>query len=113
MAAFEVDCASNRRFGVFCLLVQSAGSVPAGAQGSAASSSLTVSANVVKNCTISTAPVAFGNYDAVAANATAPLDGIGTVTVTCTKGAAAKVGLGVGGNAQGNTRRMVRARPSI
>ena len=49
--------------------------------------------HVVKNCTITTAPVAFGNYDSVAANATAPLDGLGTVTVACTKGAAAKVGL--------------------
>jgi spore coat protein U-like protein len=76
------------------------------AQASSASSSLTVTANVVKNCTITTAPVAFGNYDSVAANATAPLDGIGTVTVTCTKGAAAKVGLNDGSNAQGTTRRM-------
>ncbi len=53
--------------------------------------------------------MAFGNYDAVAANATTPLDGIGTVTVACTKGAPAKVGLGVGGNAQGTTRRMAGA----
>jgi len=73
------------------------------------SASLTVSANVVKNCTITTAPVAFGNYDSVAANATAPLDGIGTITVKCTKGAAAKVGLNPGGNAQGATRRMAGA----
>jgi spore coat protein U-like protein len=43
----------------------------------------------------------------VAANATAPLDGVGTVTVTCTKGAPAKVGLGIGSNAQGTTRRML------
>ena len=71
-----------------------------------ASASLTVSANVTKNCTITTAPVNFGAYDPVAANATAPLDGIGTVTVACTKGAAAKVGLSVGGNATGTTRRM-------
>ncbi len=61
---------------------------------------------MTKNCTITTAPVAFGNYDSVAANATAPLDGIGTVTVTCTKGAPAKVGLNAGSNAQGTTRRM-------
>ena len=78
-----------------------------------ASASLTVSANVTKNCTITTAPVNFGAYDPVAANATAPLDGIGTVTVTCTKGAPAQVGLGVGGNAQGTTRRMAGARPNI
>jgi len=74
--------------------------------GQQASSSLSVSASVSKNCTISTAPVNFGAYDPVAANATAPLDGIGTVTVTCTKGAAAKVGLNAGSNAQGTTRRM-------
>lgn len=71
-----------------------------------ASASLAVSASVSKNCTITTAPVNFGAYDSVAANATAPLDGIGTVTVTCTKGAPAKVGLSVGSNAQGTTRRM-------
>ena len=72
----------------------------------ASSASLTVSATVTKNCTITTAPVAFGNYESVTANATAPLDGIGTITVKCTKGAAAKVGLNPGGNAQGATRRM-------
>src|SRR5688572_29204745 len=75
--------------------------------GQQQSTNLTVNATVVKNCTISTAPVAFGNYDPVAANATAPLDGVGTVTVTCTKGAPAKVGLGVGSNAQGTVRRMI------
>ena len=74
--------------------------------GQTASASLTVTANVSKNCTITTAPVNFGAYDPVAANATAPLDGIGTITVTCTKGAAAKVGLNTGSNAQGTTRRM-------
>jgi spore coat protein U-like protein len=70
------------------------------------SAQLTVTASVSKNCTITTAPVNFGAYDPVAANATAPLDGIGSVTVTCTKGAPAKVGLSVGSNAQGTTRRM-------
>jgi spore coat protein U-like protein len=92
---------------VFCLLVASAGPAPSLAQTQ--STSLTVSAVVVKNCTITTAPVAFGNYDSVAANATTPLDGLGTVTVACTKGAPAKIGLGVGGNAQGTTRRMAGA----
>jgi len=74
------------------------------AQSSTAS--LAVSATVSKNCTITTAPVNFGAYDPVTANNTAPLDGLGTVTVTCTKGAVAKVGLGLGSNAQGTTRRM-------
>ena len=81
--------------------------------GQTASASLTVSASVSKNCTITTAPVNFGAYDPVAANATAPLDGIGTVTVTCTKGAPAKVGLGTGSNAQGTTRRMSRGRGRV
>jgi spore coat protein U-like protein len=70
------------------------------------STSLTVTASVTKNCTISTSPVNFGAYDPVAAHAAAPLDGTGTVIVTCTKGAPAKVGLGIGSNAQGTTRRM-------
>ena len=96
-----------RRFallGVFCLLLQSAGPAPAGAQSNSAS--LTVSANVTKNCTITTAPVNFGAYDPVVANATTALDAIGTITVTCTKGAAAKVAMNAGSNAQGTTRRM-------
>jgi spore coat protein U-like protein len=71
----------------------------------ASSSNLTVSASVTKNCTITTAPVNFGAYDPVAANATASLDGLGTVTIICTKGAEAKIGLGPGNNFQG-TRRM-------
>jgi spore coat protein U-like protein len=75
--------------------------------GQSATAQLTVSASVSKNCTITTAPVNFGAYDPVAANATAPLDGIGTITVTCTKGAVAKVGLNAGANAAGTTRQML------
>jgi spore coat protein U-like protein len=71
--------------------------------------SLTVSASVTKNCTISTTPVNFGAYDPVAANATAPLDGLGSIVVTCTKGAAAKVGLNPGGSPDGTARRMIAA----
>ena len=77
-----------------------------GLEAQSASASLTVSANVTKNCTITTAPVNFGAYDPVAGNATTPLDGIGTVTVTCTKGASAHIGLNAGSNSQGTTRRM-------
>jgi spore coat protein U-like protein len=71
-----------------------------------ASASLAVTANVAKNCTIATSPVNFGAYDPVTGNATAPLDGIGTITVTCTKGATAHIGLNAGSNNQGSTRRM-------
>ena len=71
-----------------------------------ATATLNVSANVAKNCTISTSPVNFGAYDSVVANATAALDGTGQVTVTCTKGAAARVELSDGSNGQSGSRRM-------
>jgi spore coat protein U-like protein len=50
--------------------------------------------------------VAFGAYDPVVANASNNLDATGTVTVACTKGAPATIGLGLGSNASGATRRM-------
>jgi spore coat protein U-like protein len=71
-----------------------------------ATASLTVSATVAKNCSIATTAVAFGNYDPVVSNATSPLDGTGTVVVTCTKGAGTRIDLGLGANASGTTRRM-------
>lgn len=63
-----------------------------------ATSNLSVTATVTANCSISTAPVAFGSYDPVSANATSPLNGSGTITVTCTSGDAAKITLGQGSN---------------
>ena len=90
-----------------CAVIAIAAETSVNGQSTSASASLNVSASVSKNCTITTAPVTFGAYDPVAANATAPLDATGTVTITCTKGAAAKVGLGAGGNAQGTVRRML------
>jgi spore coat protein U domain-containing protein, fimbrial subunit CupE1/2/3/6 len=71
-----------------------------------ASANLSVSASVANNCTISTSPLAFGAYDPVVANASSNLDATGMVTVACTKGATATIGLGLGSNASGNTRRM-------
>jgi spore coat protein U-like protein len=65
-----------------------------------------VSANVSKNCSITTTPVAFGVYDPVVANATAPLDGTGSVVVTCTRGAGTRIDLNAGANASGSVRRM-------
>ena len=78
-------------------------------EAQSSTASMTVTANVNKNCTITTSPVSFGAYDPVVANATAPLDGTGTVTVACTKGAVAKIGLNAGSNAQGTTRRMAQS----
>lgn len=69
--------------------------------------SLSVTATVNNNCTISTAAVAFGSYDPVVANASANLDGSGTVTIACTKGSTTPIELDLGGNAAGSARRMV------
>jgi len=55
-----------------------------------------VTASVAANCTISAADLNFGAYDPLVANATTPLDVDGSVTVACTKGAAATIGLGQG-----------------
>ena len=71
-----------------------------------ATANLSVTATVAKNCSITTTPVAFGSYDPVVANATTPLDGSGTVVVTCTKGAGTRIDLGLGANASGAVRRM-------
>ncbi len=90
--------------GVFALIAIAAGGSILTAQSSSAT--LAVSVSVAKDCTISTSPVGFGAYDPVAANATAPLDGTGSVIVTCTKGATAHVGLDGGSNGQGTSRRM-------
>jgi spore coat protein U-like protein len=68
-------------------------------EAATATSNLTVSASVTANCTISTAPVAFGAYDPVSANATTALNGTGTVNVTCTSGASTTITLGQGSNA--------------
>jgi spore coat protein U-like protein len=67
---------------------------------------LAVGVTVAKNCSISTTAVAFGSYDPIAANATTPLDGTGTVVVNCTKRAGTRIELGLGANASGATRRM-------
>ena len=79
---------------------------PASAQAATATANLSATATVINNCTISTAALAFGNYDPVGVNAAAALDGTGTVTIACTKGTTATIGLGLGANASGTTRRM-------
>ena len=73
---------------------------------SPATADLPISANVVGNCTISTAAVAFGAYDPVSANASTALDATGSVIVTCTRGAGLSIDLGLGSNASGAVRRM-------
>ena len=84
------------------------------AYAGSATSSFTVSASVVGSCTISSTTLAFGNYDPIVTNASTPLDVNGSVTITCTKGAATTIGLDPGqngANATGTTRAMATAGP--
>ena len=77
------------------VLVGSAGlTVPAYAETS--SSNMAVTSNIGMNCTIATADIAFGAYDAIVDNATTDLDAAGSVTTTCTVGSAGKVIIGQG-----------------
>ena len=73
-------------------------------------SSVPVSAKVGQSCTISTSSaIAFGWYDPIQANATTPLNAIGLISVTCTKGSTGMtVGIGNGQHSGGtSTRYMV------
>ena len=53
--------------------------------------SFQVTANVASSCTVSATTLAFGQYDPADANAAAPLDASGTVSVRCTRGTATAV----------------------
>jgi len=71
-----------------------------------ATATLNVTVTVSSNCQISTNSVAFGTYDPIAQNLTAPLTGNGSVVITCTRGTGASLLLGPGANPSGSTRRM-------
>jgi spore coat protein U-like protein len=64
-----------------------------------ATSSMSVSASVSDNCTISAGALSFGSYDPGVANASTPLDGSGSISVLCTLDASASIELGQGSNA--------------
>ncbi len=81
-------------FGFVSLLV----SGQANAAGTA-TANLSVTATVSATCSISTTALGFGTYDPVGANSASPLDGTGSVIVTCTNGAPAAITLGQGANA--------------
>ena len=94
-----------RRYVLFGVIVGVA-CAPLALSAADATASLSVSASVSNNCTVSTAALTFAAYDPVVANATANLDGTGRVTVACTKGAAPSIALGTGSSASGGTRRL-------
>lgn len=56
-----------------------------------ATGTLTVTATVANTCIIGDATLAFGSYEPVVTNASANLDGSTKVSITCTKGANAKI----------------------
>jgi spore coat protein U-like protein len=78
-------------------------SAPVRLEADTASSTLAVSATVITSCTVLPGTLAFGNYNPTSAS---PLDVDGSFTIACTTGTAAVVGLGLGLNANGSTRRM-------
>lgn len=88
------------------LLAASAFSLLAVSPSFGNSATVGVSASVVNTCTITTTAVAFGDYDPLAANASAPMNASGAVTIACTRGAAPAVGLGPGANGDSSSRRM-------
>ena len=95
---------------VFCLLA--AGTLLTRtrepAQAATATANLSVSATIANNCTITTAAVGFPAYDPIVTHSAAPDDSTsGSVTITCTKGSAATIGLGLGSNASGSQMRML------
>src|SRR4051812_31154110 len=79
---------------------------PSDVHADSATAVIQISANVRKNCLITTTPVAYGGYDPVGANATPPLHATRTVVLPCTKGTTASIALDGGANAQGPARRM-------
>jgi spore coat protein U-like protein len=81
-----------------------AAAIPVGA--GSASTTMLVSAIVISVCTISATPMSFGNYNPLSAS---PNDATATVTITCSQGTAATIGLDNGLNASGSTRRMTLA----
>ncbi len=73
------------------------------ASAGTATANLSVTATISANCTVSTAAVAFGAYDPVVANLSSPLAGTGTITTTCSNGAAPVITLGQGSNPGGGS----------
>jgi spore coat protein U-like protein len=67
---------------------------------------IVVSAVIAPTCTIGSGALAFGGYDPIVANASAPLDAQGTFQIACTRNTTYAVGLGLGSFASGTTRRM-------
>jgi spore coat protein U-like protein len=77
-----------------------------GATAATATDNLSVTASVIKACTIGTTAVAFSPYDPTAAGANNT--GQGTVTIKCTPGTAPTVALGLGNNVGAGDQRNMK-----
>lgn len=72
--------------------------------GATATGTLSVTATVAANCTLSTTPVSFGAYDPLG---TGTANATGTVSIACVKGTApTSIDMSLGANPSGATRRM-------
>lgn len=97
---------SNRsRFAALVIIAACAFGAPGAAHAGTTTSSLSVSATVTANCTVSTSPVAFGSVDVLSGS---NVDATGGVTATCTNGTAwsAAAGAGSGTGATLTSRKM-------
>lgn len=83
-----------------CASLMMAGGV---ASAQTATTTFQVSANVLKACTVAATDLLFGTYDPTA---TTPLDATNTILVNCTNGTTYEIGLNLGANPDGTTRRM-------
>ena len=96
------------KFTKLCLFLASIGALVTSSDGAAlagsAPANLTVSVVISNNCTITTSAVTFAGYDPLSATNTDSTGG--SVTITCTKGATANIGLDNGANNSSGQRRM-------
>lgn len=105
-----------KKINIWHLAVAIAGVVmlmTSGAFAGTATSNMAVSATVTANCTITAGALAFGAYDPIVANATTPLPGNATLTVTCTNGSPTTITLDQGLNPAGGSTNAAPLRQMI
>jgi len=94
-------------------LVMAANLPSALAASASTSPGITVSAGVLRTCTIQkVTDLAFGNYDPLGVNATADLTANSTIRVHCNRNTLADITISNGNNASGSQRRMASSTSS-
>ena len=88
------------------LTVSGVFAVPGVLWGQAGATAFGAGATVLRRCDIATTPLAFGEYDPLVRHASQPLDRDGSVTITCTKGTSATIGLNAGSHSSGTSRNL-------